>query len=276
MSQSVLPGVFSDTDDNDGAEVEQIPPRFGRLDSTPTRWNTLKSRVEELNKSAPSGTTYRLLFVGRHGQGFHNVAESLYGSTEWNREGFSLSHLHMATLNGDENMTWGPDPKLTELGLQQAKAVNKLWHTEIAYDIPLPESLYSSPFSRAVHTALITFDGILLDAVDSKRSQKRPLIKEKLREVNGVHTCDKRSTRSYLETTFPQFDIEPSFTEKDELWRADHRETEEELTARLRQALDEIFIEDSATYISITAHGGAIRAILRVITAAPRHLPTGG
>jgi len=65
--------------------------------------------------------------------------------------------------------------------------------------------------------------------------------------MNGVHTCDKRSTRSYIAKTFPQFDIEPAFSEEDELWREDHRETLEEITVRLGEALEEIFRDDPAT-----------------------------
>jgi len=179
-------------------------------------------------------------------------------------------------LNGDDSMTWGPDPKLTELGIKQAQAIHTAWTDEIIHGIPLPESLYSSPFSRALHTALITFDGVLIEAPNAPLGQKQPLIKEKLREINGVHTCDKRSPRSYIAKTFPQFDIEPGFTEADELWTMDHRETEDELTVRLGEALNEIFMEDLATYISITAHGGAIRALMRVMGMQPRELPTGG
>lgn len=65
--------------------------------------------------------------------------------------------------------------------------------------------------------------------------------------MNGVHTCDKRSPRTYITEMFPQFEIEAGFTEADELWRSGDRETEQELTARLGEALDEIFREDPAT-----------------------------
>ncbi|KAF8524455.1 histidine phosphatase superfamily [Gautieria morchelliformis] len=264
----IVPNYFFDDYDKGGTEIKQVPPRFGLIDSSPARWNVFKAKIMDLNKTAPNETTYRVLYLGRHGQGFHNVAETLYGSHEWNR--------HWAKLNGDKNMTWGPDPKLTELGIQQAQAVNSAWNTEIKHDMPLPQSLYSSPFTRALHTALITFDGLLMNSGNYAKGQKRPLIKEKLREVNGVHTCDRRSPRSHIANAFPQFDIEANFTEEDELWTADHRETEGELAVRLRQALDDIFNEDDATYISITAHGGAIRALLAVIDAPPRELPTGG
>ena len=46
-------------------------PRFGLIDSSPTRWENLKERIAELNNAgASSSTTYRVLFVGRHGEGY--------------------------------------------------------------------------------------------------------------------------------------------------------------------------------------------------------------
>ena len=58
----------------------------------------------------------------------------------------------------------------------------------------------------------------------------------------GVHTCDKRQTKTYIQDTFgSNFYIIPPFTEQDELWQADVRETDEETDARTKVALDCIF-----------------------------------
>ena len=58
----------------------------------------------------------------------------------------------------------------------------------------------------------------------------------------GVHTCDKRQTKTYIQNTYrSNFDIVPPFTEQDELWHADVRETDEEIDARTKTALDLIF-----------------------------------
>jgi broad specificity phosphatase PhoE len=100
---------------------------------------------------------------------------------------------HWAKLNGDGKMTWGrksaieppnwtitdmelADPLLTEIGLKQAKVVNTAWKEQINNGMPLPESLYSSPLTRAAHTALLTFDDILINV--DKAIHKKPLIKE--------------------------------------------------------------------------------------------------
>ena len=43
----------------------------------------------------------------------------------------------------------------------------------------------------------------------------------------GIHTCEKRQTKTYIQGTFgSNFHIIPPFTEQDELWQADVRETE--------------------------------------------------
>ena len=58
----------------------------------------------------------------------------------------------------------------------------------------------------------------------------------------GIHTCDKRHTRAYIQDIYGDiFDIVPPFTEQDELWQADHRETDHEVDARTNAALNFIF-----------------------------------
>ena len=59
----------------------------------------------------------------------------------------------------------------------------------------------------------------------------------------GVHTCDKRRTKTYLQHRFPLYDIEDGFSEEDILWSPDHRETIDERNVRVRGALDKIFNE---------------------------------
>jgi hypothetical protein len=58
----------------------------------------------------------------------------------------------------------------------------------------------------------------------------------------GVHTCDKRQTKTYIQDTYGDImEIVPRFEEEDELWQANHRETDEELDTRTKVALDFIF-----------------------------------
>ena len=83
--------------------------------------------------------------------GWHNVAESQYGTESWD--------AHYSKLYTDGHMTWGPDPALTPLGNQQALAVNRAWHDELALDDgpQLPNAVWTSPLRRAaesVHTGV--------------------------------------------------------------------------------------------------------------------------
>jgi len=62
------------------------------------------------------GKKSKIIFTGRHGQGVHNLAEAKYGSDAWNES--------WSKLNTDGVLVWGPDPKLTPVGQQEALAVH--------------------------------------------------------------------------------------------------------------------------------------------------------
>jgi broad specificity phosphatase PhoE len=100
---------------------------------------------------------------------------------------------------------------------------------------------------------------------------------ENCREQNGVHTCDKRNTRSYIERYKPAFAIEETLTELDELWSTDIRETKPQVAVRVKKVLDRIFDENAQEiFISVTAHGGWIDGFLTSIGRNIFPLPTGG
>lgn len=274
FSYEVVPGYFIQTDNStDPAVVGPNPPAFGlKANTSATYWSDFKSSIKNLQKDAPKGVKYAVCWFGRHGQGWHNVAESFYGTPSWDD--------YWSKLNGDGNMTWGPDALLTDLGKQQATLAHNTWVTERSKrdPVPLPTKLFSSPMSRAASTLDITFTGILLTE-SGENDVVQPYVMEKLREIIGVHTCDKRRTRTYIRTNYTDFRIEPGFTEQDELWTADHRETDDEAIVRLKSALDTIFgqlLHPDDTFFSITAHSGAIGAALRVLGHRAYSLPTGG
>lgn len=47
--------------------------------------------------------------------------------------------------------------------------------------------------------------------------------------------------QSYLAERFPMLNIEPDMAEDDPLWRADHRESDEQMQVRSRRAFDRVF-----------------------------------
>jgi len=259
-SYSTVPGFFVQDDlDADPSAIGAVPPRFGLKDNSQDRWNKLHEKVRRLNVEADSQTSYKLFLFGRHGEGSHNVGEAKYGTPAWD--------AYWSKLNGDGELVWGPDPKLTALGEEQARTVNREWKHESKYGLSVPPSGLVSPLTRAIHTCRLTFDGLPGDHA--------VVIVENCREEYGEHTCDKRNSRTWIATHFPEFVFEEGFTEEDQLW-TEERETQENCASRARSVLDMIFDTDRNDYISIIAHGGIINGFLTTMDRTRYALPTGG
>jgi broad specificity phosphatase PhoE len=129
-----------------------------------------------------------------------------------------------------------------------------------------------SPLERCISTANYTFSGLSLPS----SRPFAPVIKELLREDLGVHTCDRRSNKSEIAKRWPQFKIEDGFTEEDELWDPEYRESESAHIYRLKLLLDDIFSHNDATFISLTSHSGSITSILKGVGHRKFSLQTGG
>lgn len=48
-----------------------------------TQWERFVHHLAYLNEQSNGDVEYKLLYMGRHGQGFHNIAEALYGTPAW-------------------------------------------------------------------------------------------------------------------------------------------------------------------------------------------------
>jgi broad specificity phosphatase PhoE len=168
-------------------------------------------------------------------------------------------------------MTWA-DAHLTEAGKNQARIANNFWADALANrGIPAPESYYTSPLWRCLQTARLSWHGLEVPA----SRPFRPLIKEKLRETIGIHTCDRRSDRDDIHESFPRYPIEEGFAQHDPLWKPNLRETSTLQTQRAKELLDDVFENDDKTWISFTSHSGQIAAILRAIRHREFGLSTG-
>jgi hypothetical protein len=118
-------------------------------------------------------------------------------------------------------LTWA-DASLTQQGIDEANGLGAFWADEMqASKIPLPEKFFVSPLTRCLETAEHTFGSLKL--ADGQEFQ--PVVKEALREIHGVHTCDRRRDKTWMASKFPNDIIEPGFSESDEHWKADKRET---------------------------------------------------
>ncbi|CAF9923862.1 MAG: hypothetical protein HETSPECPRED_005442 [Heterodermia speciosa] len=228
-----------------------------------TQWQRFRREVSQLNRVAPRGVEYKVLYMGRHGDGFHNDAQAYYGTPAWN--------CYYSIRDGNSTITWA-DAHLSALGISQAVAVNRFWKSEIGNQkIPVPQTYYTSPLTRCLQTANLTFSGLALP----HRYPFRPTVKELFREGISGHTCDRRGSKTYIHNAFPGYKIEDGFTETDQLWEALHGETSVDQDIRSKKVLDDVFSTDDSTYISITSHSGEIASILRVLGHRVFPLSTG-
>ncbi|KAH9075800.1 phosphoglycerate mutase-like protein [Lactarius deliciosus] len=255
----VVSGFFvQDTPPAASTVIDPTPDFFGLLSRS---WSQFVGEIEGLKSTCSESISYKVLFLGRHGEGNHNVAEFKYGHKAWDEK--------WALLDGDGELTWGPDPRLTAIGEEQARSAHAAWEREILRGVPIPQEYYCSPLTRAIRTFELTF-------VDVLPAHLKPLIVENCREENGEHTCDRRRTRSEIHSDFPGFAFEEGFEEEDVLWSPE-RETKESAERRAKLLLDRVFENGrDNTYISVTTHSGWINALLRVIGQGNYPLPTGG
>ncbi|KAL1598931.1 putative phosphoglycerate mutase pmu1 [Paraconiothyrium brasiliense] len=215
-----------------------------------TQWQRLEHYVRHMNTLNPTQQRYKIFYIIRHGQGVHNVKYHEVGREEWDG--------YWSKLSGDGNVVW-EDAELTPFGKQQAEDIASFFGRG---EVPLPDVIFSSPLRRCLGTTEIAYKNTLATVGDTSDSSRRPLVKEKLRERLGVHFCDKRSTRSYITSAHPLFKIEVGFTEEDELWKADVRETLDEHMFRATQLLEDIFERGGdEVIVSLTAHSGALMAL---------------
>jgi broad specificity phosphatase PhoE len=161
--------------------------------------------------------------------------------------------------DGNGTVTWA-DARITENGIAQAQKANAFWASHIiSQKIPVPETYYTSPLTRCLETANVTFFGLDLPS----RKPFVPTVKELFREGISGHTCDRRGTKTYIHDAFPAYKIEPGFSENDLLWKPLQGEVQVDENIRSKTALDEVFSSDDSTYISITSHSGEIASILQ-------------
>jgi hypothetical protein len=102
-----------------------------------------------------------------------------------------------------------------------------------------------------------------------------PEVKELLREGIDIHTCDSRSNLTYIKASFPNYVIEPGFTEYDLLFRYSTSETTTAQNLRSKTILDQIFSTDGETFLSFTTHSGEASSLLSVLGHIPFSLSTG-
>ncbi|OQE09370.1 hypothetical protein PENVUL_c006G07864 [Penicillium vulpinum] len=222
------PDAFDYVESNFGLIEKHYDEHLG-VEQTDSQWRRFDAHIRRLNDSETK--KLKVLFLGRHGEGVHNVAERKYGTKQWDD--------YWSLQDGDEDGNW-VDAHLTEQGRCQAQVAHAAWEKQIEAGIPSPESYYVSPLNRCLETAHITFQGLPIPHTDPFK----PTIKELLRETMGQHTCDRRSAASEIAEEYPEYLFGAGFSEEDKLWDPKVRESSEHRNDRLRCLLNDIFVHD--------------------------------
>ncbi|KAJ4358477.1 putative phosphoglycerate mutase pmu1 [Didymosphaeria variabile] len=275
VNYTVVTGIFQQDDAaTDASSFNFTAQNFGLIerkypsDGTywgrkPTSWQRLNHYIDTLNRKARYNERYTLLFLGRHGEGYHNAAETYFGTPAWN--------CYWSEKDGNSTVTWA-DAHLTPKGVSQAQDVNRFWKKLLTTEkIAAPQTYYTSPLFRCLDTARLTFSGLPLP----RKSPFVPTIKEYFREGISAHTCDRRSNKTYIHANFPTYKFERGFAEHDPYWTELHAEPSADQDIRSKKVLDDVFSNDKSTYISVTAHSGEIASLLRVLGHRVFGLSTG-
>ncbi|KAF2691780.1 phosphoglycerate mutase-like protein [Lentithecium fluviatile CBS 122367] len=276
LNYTVIPGIFQQDDPATNASTFNFTAsNFGLIDRAypsdstcpnrkqSTQWQRLAHYISTLNSKAKKTDRYVLFFLGRHGEGYHNAAESYFGTPAWN--------CYWSERDGNGTVTWA-DAHITPKGIDQALSVNAFWKHLIKDEkITPPQTYYTSPLFRCLSTAKLTFQGLDLPM----KYPFVPTVKEHFREGISAHTCDRRSTKSAIRTNFPSYRIERGFAEKDPYWMELYAEPRENQDARSKEVLDDVLGSDTSTYISVTSHSGEIASLLRVLGHRVFSLATG-
>ncbi|XP_022984822.1 phosphoglycerate mutase-like protein 1 isoform X2 [Cucurbita maxima] len=163
------------------------------------------------------------------------------------------------------------DAHITQLGWQQIDNLRKHVHASgLSRKIEL---VVTSPLLRTLQTAVGVFGGegyttgmdvlplMIANAGNSARAAISSLncppiaAVELCREHLGVHPCDKRRNISDYQFLFPAVDFSLIESDEDVLWKADIRETKEELAARGLQFLNWLWTRKEKE-IAVVTHSG--------------------
>lgn len=262
----VVQGYFAQSDPaTDDSCFNFAVSHLGRL----KEWDTIRLELEALNNASDKDTCYKVVFLARHGQGFHNLIVEKYGIDAWNAK--------WRNLYTDGTWTYGPDAMLSELGIAQAKENHAVWQQEVGLGAPLPSKFYVSPLQRLQWTMYHTWNGIWPE-------NTKPIVVENLRELMDGNTCNMRLSKTEIGKRFPMV-FEPGFTEEDE--RRDVREDKLSHALRANSVLESLFDEhwigevDKAQanqhlFVSTTSHAGTIRLALVALGHRRFTVSTGG
>ncbi|XP_043712502.1 phosphoglycerate mutase-like protein 1 isoform X1 [Telopea speciosissima] len=249
--------------------TRRLPLSFHALPTTSTTTATARSTTSVCfstltNMDCTPGPTLfplhrcKTLHLVRHAQGIHNVEGEID---------------HKAYLSPKLF-----DAHLTPLGWQQVDNLREHVHSSgLAKSIEL---VITSPLLRTMQTAVGVFGGAgYVDGMEAPPlmvskagNSDRPAISsidcppflavELCREHLGVHPCDKRRSIREYQPLFPAIDFSLIESDEDILWKADIRETKEEVGARGMKFINWLWTRKEKE-IAVVTHSGFLAHTLK-------------
>ncbi|OCF33251.1 hypothetical protein I317_03686 [Kwoniella heveanensis CBS 569] len=262
---------------------EDVKGPFG-LAPPPGDWEGFKAKIKELNDQCPKGESVKVIFAARHGQGeYDTLREDVIILSSRSP---SLCCLRIEADRYLQLPLQGQilypilDPDLTPLGRSQAYQTRKAIQREVKRGMPVPEKWYTSPLRRAGETCGIEWGWLFDRAWKGGQGHGVPAtVVENIREHLHVNQCDARLPLSALKPLFPSFTYPETMSDADDIWKPIEvrgRETEDELVARRGEGIAEVLERSgSSTYISVTAHSGALRGIYKSLNVAHHYIVVG-
>lgn len=202
----------------------------------------------------------KVLYLVRHGQGYHNLA-------------------HDADPKAYESWDYY-DASLTPLGWQQADALHRYVHEKkISATLEL---VVVSPLIRTLQTASGIFGGEKLRDGETKHSalmvagvgqaKHTPISSaaappfvacEWCREHLELWPCNKRQSITLYKKLFPAVDFSDVETDEDTWWNTECRETSEELFARARKFVQWLLRREER-HIAVVSHNSFLYHLVQL------------
>lgn len=83
-----------------GLQRDGLVKRMGNLESNKKSWEALEEYIHDLNEQGTGLRVYKVLYVTRHGLGYHNTFEAKVGREAWNVSHlFPFFHLFFSLLS---------------------------------------------------------------------------------------------------------------------------------------------------------------------------------